>query len=355
MQTGLNGLQQSDLREWMQTINEPAFRGSQLFTHFHKHGQTDLSHITGFGEALRQKVAANGRVDGAEIIRTLPAKNGRSIKYGLRLSDDRIVEAVFMRYPTHNTLCISTQVGCAMGCAFCASTKDGLIRNLRTGEMTAQVYATERASGEMIQNLVLMGIGEPLQNYTNTVAALRILHDPDGKGMSYRNISLSTCGIVPNMRRLAEEDMPINLVISLHAANDRKRREIMPIAEHYTIQEVIAAADDYFEKTGRRISYEYTLIPGVNDTDNDLKELIQLLKGRQAHVNLIAYHPIKEYQKTRPDATALQRFSARLNAGGIRTTVRKSIGLEEQGACGQLRAQENRRQEVQYGNSDKNL
>lgn len=354
MQTELNGLLQEELREFMKELGQPAFRGSQLFTHFHKHQKTLIRDVRGFPMALSDQVQEAGGTATADIVQSLPAKNGRSVKYALRLTDGQIVEAVFMRYPTHTTLCISTQVGCAMGCAFCASTKQGLFRNLTAGEMAAQLYAAEQAVGEPIKNLVLMGIGEPLHNYDHVIRALRLLHDPDGRGMSYRNITLSTCGIVPEIRRLTQEDLPINLVISLHAANDKKRREIMPIAKKYPIAEVLAAADAYFERTGRRISYEYTMIPGVNDTREDLEQLIQLLQGKQAHINLIAYHPIKEYRQEKPDPKAMHAFAAALNRRGIQTTVRKSIGLEEQGACGQLRAQGTGSQEVSDGNSNKN-
>ncbi len=346
MQIELNGLLQEELRQFMTELGQPAFRGNQLFTHFHKHRKKDISDVKGFPASLCASVQKQGKVAGAAIVERFPSRKGESIKYAIELDDSQRVEAVFMRYPTHTTLCISTQVGCAMGCAFCASTKEGLFRNITAAEMTAQFYAVEEAVGAPIQNLVLMGIGEPLQNYDHVLQALRILHDPKGKGMSYRNITLSTCGIVPEMLRLAEEDMPINLVISLHAARDPKRQEIMPIAKKYPVAEVLAAADHYFEQTGRRISYEYTMIPGVNDTKEDLDQLVDLLKGKQAHVNLIAYHPIKEYQQQKPDDKALQAFARALHQRGIQTSVRRSIGLEEQGACGQLRAQGARSQDV---------
>lgn len=350
----LNGLLPDELREHMIELGEPAYRGNQLFTHFHRLQKKELSDIKGFPAALQTKIQEAGAIGTAEIIRSVASERGDSVKHAVRLGDGQIVEAVFMRYATHTTLCISTQVGCAMGCAFCASTKQGLFRNMTAAEMTAQLYAAEQAAGEPIRNLVLMGIGEPLKNYDHTLQALRILHAPEGRGMSYRNMTLSTCGIVPEMLRLAEENIPINLVISLHAANDKKRKEIMPVAKQYSIDELLKAADHYFDKTGRRISYEYTLIPGVNDGAQDLEELAGLLKRRNAHVNLIAYHPIREYRQQRPDMKAMHAFAAALQRKGVQTTVRKSIGLEEEGACGQLRAQGFRSQDVLYGNSNKN-
>ena len=354
MRNEINGMQPDALRAWMQKLNEPAFRGSQLFTHFHKHKKTLNDPVKGFPKGLQEKIAQAADVGEAVIAESIASADGSAVKHALTLTDGQVVEAVTMQYPNHSTLCISTQVGCAMGCAFCASTKQGLFRNITAAEMAAQFYAAENEKGSPIQNLVLMGIGEPLQNYDETVRALRILHHPDGRGLSCRNITLSTCGIVPQMLRLAKEELPINLVISLHAATDEKRRKIMPIAKEYSIADVIRAADTYFEQTGRRISYEYTIIPGVNDTPEDVEQLSALLRGKQAHINLIAYHPIKEYRQDKPDRKAMHTFAARLMRKGIRTTVRKSIGLSEEGACGQLRARGERRQEVMNGNSTTN-
>lgn len=356
MKIELNSKTVEELRELMVSLGEPAFRGNQLFTHFHKKFKTDLQDVKGLPKTLSERLGGpEFTVAKAEIVKTLRTKNLDTEKYGMRLTDGQIIEAVFMRYRSHNTLCISTQIGCAMGCAFCASTKSGLFRNLTAGEMLAQYYSAVEAAGEPIQNLVLMGIGEPLENYDHVVRALKILHDPEGRDMSYRNISLSTCGVVPGILRLSEEGIPINLVVSLHAATDEKRRKIMPIAKRYSLAELMKACQVYFERTGRRISYEYTLIPGVNDTKEDVEGLQALLKDKGAHINLISYHPIKEYDKNRPEEAEVHRFAKKLTQKGITTTVRKSSGLETDGACGQLRAQGIRNsQEVPYGNSNQN-
>ncbi len=357
MHTELNSRTVDELRDWFQDRGWPAFRGSQLFTHFHKHRQTDLSQVKGFSnELLRDMEDAESFVSTARIVQKLSSKNGDSDKYALELRDGQIIEAVFMRYPSHNTLCISSQVGCAMGCAFCASTKAGLFRNLTAGELLAQYYEIANESGEEIHNIVLMGIGEPLENYDEVTRALQILHDPQGRNMSYRNMTLSTCGVVPGILRLSEERMPINLAVSLHAATDRKRQLIMPIAKRYHLEELIKACDTYFDKTGRRVSFEYTVIPTVNDRKEDIDQLVTLLKGKGAHINLIAYHPIKEYDQTRPGEKDLYRFAQKLEDRGLHATVRRSIGLDEDGACGQLRAKGLRRnsQEVSNGNSNQN-
>lgn len=357
MQTELNSRTVEELREWFSSNHWPAFRGSQLFTHFHKHMQPEIDGVRGFSAPFLHEVKqAESYVSVAIISDRRVSDTGDSVKYALRLRDGQIIEAVFMRYAKHNTLCISTQVGCAMGCAFCASTKSGLYRNLTAGEMLSQYYAIVRDTREPIQNLVLMGIGEPFENYEEVVRALEILHHPHGRNMSYRNMTISTCGVVPGILRLSEENMPVNLAVSLHAATDEQRTKIMPIAKKYPLEELMKACDTYFARTGRRISFEYTVIPGVNDSREDIVNLHTLLKGKGAHVNLISYHPIREYGHERPKEQEIHRFAAQLENQRIHATVRRSVGLESEGACGQLRAQGQRRnsQEVQNGNSNKN-
>lgn len=339
MQKEINSMLLHELKEFMQSNGIPGFRGAQLFTHFHKHQQQQLTEIKGFSKSLIDQLQAlEPAVGTATIEESIASQNGETVKYGLRLGDGQMVEAVSMKYKTHNTLCLSTQVGCRMGCAFCASTKQGLARNITAGEITAQFYAVQQALGEPIQNIVLMGIGEPLDNYDEVIRGLQLLHDEQGRGLSYRYITLSTCGVVPGIKRLAQENIPINLAISLHASNDADRQKIMPIARRYSIQEVLDACDLYFDKTGRRVSYEYTVIPGVNNRPEDIANLVKLLKHRNAHMNLIAYHPIEEYKKEEPKKEELYQFQRALEKGGVHATVRRSIGLEEEGACGQLRA-----------------
>lgn len=333
----LNGATRRELQECMEAHGAKSFRAKQLFTHFHKHGAQGLRG-SGLPAALIQELESAHTVATADIVEERAAKNNEAVKYALALPDGQIVEAVYMVYRTHSTLCLSTQAGCRMGCTFCASTKNGKVRDLTAGEMLAQYYTIQHAQAHPIDNIVLMGIGEPLDNYDHVVRFLRLLQDPEGRGMSWRNMSLSTCGLVPEILRLSEEEMPINLVVSLHASDDEKRKSLMPVAKRWDIQTLLSACDVWKERTGRRVSFEYTMIEGVNDTPEDAKQLIGLLKGRGAHINLIRLHPIREYDRKSTETDAIRQFAARLQREGIPTTVRRSIGLEEDGACGQLRA-----------------
>lgn len=346
MREELNAMLPHELKYFMQSNGIAGFRGTQLFTHFHKHHNQLIDSVKGFSaslvEELRQLDAPIGQ---AEILERIQSPFGDTIKYGIRLTDGQMVEAISMIYKSHNTLCLSTQVGCRMGCAFCASTKNGLARNITAGEIVSQFYAAERDLGMPIQNIVLMGIGEPFDNYDEVMRALELLHDPQGRGMSYRNMTISTCGIVPGILRLAKENKPINLAISLHATTDEERTKIMPIANKYSIREIVQACDTYFEETGRRVTYEYTVIPGVNNKPSDVEHLKQIFSRRNAHINLIAYHPIKEYEKSHPNEEQLHAFQKALEKKGLTATVRRSMGLGEDGACGQLRAKMNRKGE----------
>ena len=258
-------------------------------------------------------------------------------KFLFELYDGNVVESVLMRYKHGNSVCISSQVGCRMGCRFCASTLDGLARNLTPSEMLGQIYQIQKISGERVSNIVIMGTGEPLDNYENFVTFIRMVSDEHGLHISQRNITVSTCGIIPNMKRLAEEKFQITLALSLHGSNQEKRKKLMPVANKYELSDVLAACDTYFEKTGRRITFEYSLVHGVNDGEEDAKELIAILKPRNCHLNLIPVNPIKERDFEKPTREHAEKFKNKLEKNGINVTIRREMGSDIDGACGQLR------------------
>ena len=252
-------------------------------------------------------------------------------------SDGNVIESVLMRYKHGNSVCISSQVGCRMGCAFCASTIGGLVRNLSPSEMLGQIYQIQKISGERVSNVVIMGTGEPMDNYDNFLKFIHLLTDENGLNISQRNVTVSTCGIVPKMKELAKEHLQITLALSLHGSNQEKRRKLMPVANKYDITEVLAACDEYFKETGRRVSFEYSLVHGVNDTDEDAQELIHLLKHKNCHINLIPVNPVKERDFVRPSRKSALNFKNKLEKSGINVTIRREMGSDIDGACGQLR------------------
>lgn len=258
-------------------------------------------------------------------------------KYLSALSDGNLVESVFMRYKHGNSVCISSQVGCKMGCRFCASTLDGWIRNLLPSEMLEQIYAIMRDTGERVSNVVVMGTGEPLDNYENFVRFVKLLTNEDGLHISQRNITVSTCGLVPQIRRLAQEKLQITLALSLHATTDEKRKALMPIANTYTLKEVLEACGYYYKQTGRRVTFEYSLVGGVNDTKEDAEELIAIAAKYAGHVNLIPVNPIKERDFKRGSRQEILAFKNKLEKNGINVTIRREMGRDIDGACGQLR------------------
>jgi 23S rRNA (adenine2503-C2)-methyltransferase len=258
-------------------------------------------------------------------------------KYLFKLADGNYVESVFMRYHHGNSVCISSQVGCRMGCRFCASTLDGLTRNLAPSEMLDEIYRIQVLTGERVSNVVVMGTGEPMDNYDNILKFVKLLTDENGLNISQRNITVSTCGIVENMKRLADEKLAITLALSLHSVTDEKRRELMPIANKYSIEELMEACEYYFDKTGRRITFEYALVRNVNDKDEDLKGLIKLAGRVKAHVNLIPVNPIKERDYKETAHADVLAFKNKLEKSGINVTIRREMGRDIDGACGQLR------------------
>ncbi len=323
-----------ELSEQFAAMGEKAFRAKQVYDWLHNKKVTDFSEMTNISAQKRAEFSEIFYINSLKIKKRLVSHIDNTVKYLYGLADGEAVETVLMEYKHANSLCISTQVGCRMGCRFCASTIAGWVRNLEPSEMLGQIYETERDSGRQVGSIVLMGIGEPLDNFDNVVKFLKILNS-DGGGMSLRHLSLSTCGVVDKIRKLSEMRLGITLSVSLHAATDEKRSKIMPINNRFNLSELMKACDDYFAATGRRISFEYSLIEGVNDTDESADELTALLGGKNCHVNLIPVNEVRErdFRKSR----SVERFRRRLEAAGINATVRRTLGADINAACGQLR------------------
>ena len=320
----------------MEIIGEKKFRGKQIYEWLHTkriHKFEDMSNIS---SALRTKLNENYCINSINIVRKLESAIDNTVKYLYELSDGNHIESVIMEYKHGNSLCISTQVGCKMGCNFCASTIAGFKRHLTPSEMLLQVYEAERNTGKHIDSIVLMGIGEPLDNFDNVIKFLKMLSFEIGKNLSLRHVSLSTCGLVDKIYELAEYKFGLTLSISLHATTDKKRSEIMPVNKRYNIDSLLKACKDYINKTGRRISFEYAVIHGVNDTVTDADELIKLLRGINCHINLIPVNKIKE-RNYRSDRNSLFAFQAALEKGGLNATIRRTLGSDIDAACGQLR------------------
>ena len=337
----LYSMTDTELEEYFVSLGEPKFRAKQVFPRLAE--GTPISEMTNLSKKLRE------RLEG-ETIDTLPrveaklvSKVDGTVKYLFRLHDGECVESVFMRYKHGNTLCISSQVGCRMGCKFCASTIGGKVRDLLPSELLGQVIVASRDTGERVSNIVMMGIGEPLDNFDNVVKFLKLVNLPGGLNIGYRHISLSTCGVVTGIDKLAEVDIPITLSISLHAATDEKRSAIMPINNKWKIADLLSACVRYYQRTGRRISFEYTLISGKNDSEADAKELAGLLTsffrpiGAPIHVNLIRVNEVKETGFKQGSADSINNFAKTLEKSGVVATVRRKLGSDVNAACGQLR------------------
>ncbi len=333
----LNSMKLDELKDYMLTIGEKPFRGQQLFEAFNKHQVLDIEEIKVLPSSLRERLKQKDKVNQMTILKRYDSKIDSTKKYLYLLNDDNIIEGVAMEYDHGMTACISTQVGCKMGCNFCASTKGGLIRNLTPAEMLNQIYLMEQDLGKKINNIVLMGSGEPLDNYENSLSFIHIIGDIKGHNTSLRNITLSTCGVVPKIYDLANENIPITLSISLHSPFDEERIKIMPIAKRYSIKELMEACRYYENKTSRRITFEYTLIQGVNDGDKEVIELNKILKGINGHINLIPLNPILEYNKDRPTRENVEKFQSMLKKYNIPVTIRREKGNDISASCGQLR------------------
>lgn len=335
-----------EMKALMKGYKEPAFRAVQIYGWLHKNKAASFDEMNNIPKTLKEKLSADHFITIMNAEDVLISKLDGTRKYIFALYDGNVIEAVLMKYKHGNSVCISSQVGCAMGCRFCASTIDGCVRSLTAAEMLAEVYRIERDLGERISNIVIMGSGEPLENYDEVVRFLRMISDENGSNISARNITLSTCGIVPNIERLAGEGLPITLALSLHAPSQEKREEIMPIAKRYAIDEVLKACAYYYNETGRRLSFEYSVVKGVNDSEDEAHRLVRLLKrfagGFKSHegafhVNIIPVNPIEEREYESPDRESVERFRLILEKNGINATVRREMGRDISSACGQLR------------------
>ena len=326
-----------ELIQEMEVLGEKAYRGKQVYAWLHEKGADSFEEMTNLSKAFREKLSSEYEIVRMETVERQISKKDPTEKFLFELSDGNQIESVLMRYRYGNSVCISSQAGCRMGCHFCASTIDGLNRNLTASEMLRQVYQIQRITGERVSNIVVTGTGEPLDNYDNFVRFIHMISDEHGLHISQRNITASTCGIVPNMRRLAKEGLQITLALSLHGSNQEKRRRLMPVANKYSLEDVMEACDYYFLKTGRRVTFEYSLLSDVNDSNSDIKELTELLKGRNCHINLIPVNPVKERDFKKPDSKKAVEFENKLEKNGINVTIRRERGSDIDGACGQLR------------------
>ena len=338
MKTQLLSMTPEELGVYLKDMGQPAFRAKQVFAWLHQ--GVPFERMSNLPKALRETLAENCLDNPVQVLETITSKLDGTIKLLYRLHDGHVIEGVLMRYKYGNTLCVSTQVGCRMGCAFCASTLDGCARSLSAGEILGQIVCANGVlapQGQKVGNVVLMGSGEPMDNYDNVVRFLRILRMEGGLCIGMRSVSLSTCGLVPNMRRFAQEDLPVTLSLSLHAPNDEVRKRLMPVANAYTMDETLDACRYYIEKTGRRVIFEYALVHGVNAAPEQAAQLADRLRGMQCHVNLIPLNSVPERGLTGVSEREVDAFRHVLEQKNISVTRRREMGDDIEGACGQLR------------------
>ena len=333
----LKSLKLEQLTEELLSIGEKKFRAKQVYSWIHEKLVDSFDEMTNLSMDLREKLKSNYTLNSLDAVAVQTSKIDGTQKYLFRLHDGHVVESVLMRYHHGNSVCISSQVGCLMGCRFCASTIGGKVRDLAPSEMLGQIYKIQKLSEERVHNVVVMGTGEPLDNYDNLVQFIKMLTDENGLNISQRNLTVSTCGIVPKIRQLAEEKFQMTLALSLHATTQEKRKQLMPIANKYDLKEVLDACHYYYEQTGRRVTFEYSLVGGVNDTKQDAEELTKLIGKFPCHVNLIPVNPIKERDFVQPNKQECQAFRNKLEKNGINATIRREMGRDIDGACGQLR------------------
>mgnify|MGYP003292007192 FL=1 len=333
----LKSLNLEQLTEELLRIGEKKFRAKQVYSWIHEKLVDSFDEMTNLSKDLREKLKNNYTLNSMDAVAVQTSQIDGTQKYLFRLYDGHVVESVLMKYHHGNSVCISSQVGCLMGCRFCASTIGGKVRDLAASEMLGQIYKIQKLSGERVHNVVVMGTGEPLDNYDNLVQFVKMLTDENGLNISQRNLTVSTCGIVPKIRQLAEEKFQMTLALSLHATTQEKRKVLMPIANKYDLKEVLDACRYYYEQTGRRITFEYSLVGGVNDTKQDAEELTKLIGKFPCHVNLIPVNPIKERDFVQPNKQECQAFRNKLEKNGINVTIRREMGRDIDGACGQLR------------------
>ena len=332
--TELKSLSREELSQLLRELGEPAFRAKQVFQWLHR-GAADFDEMTNVPKSLREKLREHCVLTVPTVERKQVSAQDGTIKYLWRLADGNCIESVLMRYRHGNTLCVSCEVGCRMGCAFCASTLGGLVRRLSAGEILDQVIFVQKDSGMSVNNIVMMGIGEPLDNFDNVLRFLRLVNDPEGLNIGMRHISLSTCGLVEGIDRLAELDLQLTLSVSLHAPDDETRSRLMPVNRAVGVERLMESCRAYFRRTGRRISYEYAMVDGVNDSDAMADKLVRLLRGQSAHVNLIPLNNVEE-SPLKP-SRRVRQFQQRLEAQGVTCTVRRKLGSDIDASCGQLR------------------
>lgn len=334
----IKSMNQTEIAEVCNSLGLPSYRAGQIFKWLQQSGVTDYDEMTNLPKALREKLAEEYPIHGCEIELKHSSKIDETVKYLFRLHDGNFIESVLMKYKYGYTLCISSQVGCKMGCMFCASTKSGCVRNLTPGEMVGQIHAAQRDSGVRVSHVVMMGMGEPLDNFDNAMRFLSLVGDENGLNIGMRNISLSTCGIVPRIYELMERELQITLSVSLHAPETELRSKIMPVNRKYPLSELMKACRDYTDKTSRRISFEYAMIAGLNDTKECALALAKLVKGMLCHINLIPANEIEESSHKRSSEKTLNEFCDVLRSRGINVTVRRSLGSDIDASCGQLRS-----------------
>lgn len=337
----IKSLNFNELDSRFKEMGLPSFRAKQVYQWLHKSGVTTFDEMTNLSLDLRSKLKESYFISSCVIEDKYESKLDDTVKYLFRLYDGEYVESVIMKYKYGYTICVSSQVGCKMGCRFCASTLAGFKRNLLPGEMESQLHAAQRDLGIRISHIVMMGIGEPLDNYDNVIKFIKAVNDEKGLNISLRDVTISTCGIVPKIYDLANECMPITLTLSLHAPNDSIRSSMMPVNDRWGVDEVIKACRDYADKTKRRISFEYTLINNVNDTEPCARELAKKLRGFNAHVNLIPVNDVEERGNVRSSDSAIRKFQQNLKLMGINATIRRTLGKDINASCGQLRRRKN--------------
>ncbi len=337
MKKDIRAYEYDELKNEIQALGEKAFRTGQIYDWLHVKLADDFDDMTNVSKNLKERLVQEYEILPVRLAERQESKLDGTNKFLFRLYDGNMVESVLMRYRHGNSVCISSQAGCRMGCIFCASAIGGLKRNLSASEMLGQIYQIQKITKERVSNVVIMGTGEPLDNYDNFLKFIRILTDEHGLNISQRNVTVSTCGIVPKILELAEENLQITLALSLHGATQEKRRKLMPVANKYDLSEVLAACDVYFQKTGRRVTFEYSLVHGVNDTPEDARELTAILKPRNCHLNLIPVNPVRERDFIRPGRKNALNFKNNLEKSGINVTIRREMGSDIDGACGQLR------------------
>lgn len=327
----------SQMEEEMLICNEKKFRGKQIYEWLHKKNVRSIDEMTNISHGLKMHLKENYTCTMIDLVEVQCSKEDGTRKYLLALADGNYIESVWMKYKHGNTVCISSQVGCRMGCKFCASTLGGLTRNLTAAEMLDQIYAITQDTKERVSNIVVMGVGEPLDNYEALLKFILFITDPNGLNISQRNITVSTCGLVPQMIQLADEKLQITLALSLHSTTDEKRKKMMPIANQHTIAELINACQYYVNKTGRRITFEYALAKGINDSVEDAQKLSLLAKEVLCHINLIPINPVLEREFVQSNYASILAFKNRLEKNKVNVTIRREMGRDIDGACGQLR------------------